>query len=172
MISPTLLFVANGLGLRVTYTFVTSVLLSRCLGPLFELFHHFLLHNWRMFFKTPLAFRCKASLTENQENEPPNGRRHNALTSLCRMSDLRTDVTNTRCTHPSEEIHYQEQFMKILQAFGQSFLQPDLNIFRQNITALENLNVKWKLFSKRIFLESLSHQVSVNLRGVSDGGVL
>ena len=49
--------------------------------------------------------------------------------------------------------------MKILQAFGQSFLQPDLNIFRQNMAALENLNVKWKLFSKPIFLESLSHQV-------------
>ena len=59
----------------------------------------------------------------------------------------------------TEEIHYQEQFLKIVQAFGQSFLQPDLNIFRQNVTALENLNVKWKLFSKRIFMESLSHQV-------------
>ena len=59
----------------------------------------------------------------------------------------------------TEEIHYHDQFVKILQAFGQSFLQPDLNIFRQNVTALENLNAKWKLFSKKVFMESLSHQV-------------
>jgi len=35
-----------------------------------------------------------------------------------------------------------------LQAFGQSFLQPDLTIFKKNIEYLESLNTKHKLYSK------------------------
>lgn len=40
------------------------------------------------------------------------------------------------------------QFMKIMEAFGQSFLQPDIDVFRQNLESLESLNNKWKLYSK------------------------
>jgi len=35
-----------------------------------------------------------------------------------------------------------------MQAFGQSFLQPDISIFKQNLEALESLNAKWKLYHK------------------------
>ena len=36
----------------------------------------------------------------------------------------------------------------IFQAFGQSFLQPDIDVFRQNLEALQSLNQSWKLYSK------------------------
>ena len=36
----------------------------------------------------------------------------------------------------------------LLQAFGQSFLQPDITVFKQNLEALENLNSKCKLYQK------------------------
>ena len=39
-------------------------------------------------------------------------------------------------------------FMFLLQAFGQSFLRPDITIFKQNLEALENLNSKCKLYQK------------------------
>ncbi|GFN87199.1 exportin-6 [Plakobranchus ocellatus] len=51
-----------------------------------------------------------------------------------------------------------EQFTSILQAYGQSFLQPDISIFRQNLESLETLHFKWKLYSKRIFREVMIHQ--------------
>ena len=35
-----------------------------------------------------------------------------------------------------------------VQAFGQSFLQPDINIFRKNLQTMEELNEKCKLYSK------------------------
>lgn len=35
-----------------------------------------------------------------------------------------------------------------LQAFGQSFLQKDISLFRQNLSSLETLNKKHKLYSK------------------------
>ena len=35
-----------------------------------------------------------------------------------------------------------------MQAFGQSFLQPDIALFKMNLEALENLNAKWKLYQK------------------------
>lgn len=39
-------------------------------------------------------------------------------------------------------------FIFPLQAFGQSFLRPDIAIFKQNLEALENLNSKCKLYQK------------------------
>ncbi|CAL1529210.1 unnamed protein product [Lymnaea stagnalis] len=50
------------------------------------------------------------------------------------------------------------QFISILQAYGQSFLQTDISIFRQNLESLEALNFKWKLYNKKIFSEVMSHQ--------------
>ncbi len=35
-----------------------------------------------------------------------------------------------------------------LQCFGASFLQSDLAVFKQNLTALESLNTKHKLYSR------------------------
>ena len=36
----------------------------------------------------------------------------------------------------------------IFQSYGQSFLQPDIAVFRQNLESLEKLNTKWKLYRK------------------------
>ncbi|XP_052833798.1 exportin-6 [Octopus bimaculoides] len=44
------------------------------------------------------------------------------------------------------------------QAFGQSFLQPDIALFRQNLESLETLNTKWKLYHKKVFREALLYQ--------------
>ena len=38
--------------------------------------------------------------------------------------------------------------MAILNAFGQSFMQPDIMVFKQNLAALEVLNEKWKIYHK------------------------
>ncbi|XP_074647944.1 exportin-6-like [Tubulanus polymorphus] len=51
----------------------------------------------------------------------------------------------------TEELDNQSQFIAIMQAFGQSFLQPDISIFKQNLEALENLNSKCKLYHRKIF---------------------
>ncbi|XP_048575902.1 exportin-6 isoform X2 [Nematostella vectensis] len=54
-----------------------------------------------------------------------------------------------------EQVENQSQFVSMLQAFGQSFLQPDITIFRQNLEALENLNSKCKLYQKGIFRSNM-----------------
>ena len=38
--------------------------------------------------------------------------------------------------------------MAILNAFGQSFMQPDITVFKQNLASLEQLNEKWKLYCR------------------------
>ncbi len=55
----------------------------------------------------------------------------------------------------SDQMLNRVHFMAILQAFGQSFMQPDITVFRQNLAALEELNEKWKLYHKPVFTESL-----------------
>lgn len=47
-----------------------------------------------------------------------------------------------------EEPNHIEQLTAILQAYGQSLLQPDINLFGQNLRSLEKLNAKWKLYHK------------------------
>jgi len=42
-----------------------------------------------------------------------------------------------------------------MRGIGQSFLQQDIAVFAQNITTLELLNNKWRLYSKDIFKEAL-----------------
>lgn len=44
-----------------------------------------------------------------------------------------------------------EQLLAVLQVFGQSLLQPDINTFRTSLAAIEDLNSKWKLYHKVIF---------------------
>lgn len=43
-----------------------------------------------------------------------------------------------------------EQLLAVLQVFGQSLLQPDINTFRTSLAAIEDLNSKWKLYHKVI----------------------
>lgn len=50
-----------------------------------------------------------------------------------------------------EEVKDKERLVRIMQAYGQSFLQPDINVFRQNLQALESLNTKWRLYHKGLF---------------------
>ena len=50
----------------------------------------------------------------------------------------------------------------VSQAFGQSFLQSDISIFRQNLQALETLNNKHKLFSK-VSKRSMKTQLNISL---------
>lgn len=57
-----------------------------------------------------------------------------------------------------ESMENQGQFVAIMQAFGQSFLQPDIHIFKQNLAALESLNAKHKLYHKTIFRTSMLFQ--------------
>ncbi|KAK6169003.1 hypothetical protein SNE40_020137 [Patella caerulea] len=58
----------------------------------------------------------------------------------------------------SEEIENGDKFINIMQAYGQSFLQPDITIFKQNLESLEILNAKWKLYNKSIFKEMMLSQ--------------
>ena len=46
-----------------------------------------------------------------------------------------------------------------LQAFGQSFLQPDIHIFKQNLSYLESLNSKHKLYH-RVSSALICHTIS------------
>lgn len=48
-----------------------------------------------------------------------------------------------------------EQLLAVLQVFGQALLQPDINIFRFSLAALEDLNNKWKLYHKALFRDHL-----------------
>ncbi|KAB0383001.1 hypothetical protein FD755_004918 [Muntiacus reevesi] len=57
-----------------------------------------------------------------------------------------------------EQMENQPQFSAIMQAFGQSFLQPDIHLFKQNLFYLETLNTKQKLYHKKIFRSTMLFQ--------------
>lgn len=58
----------------------------------------------------------------------------------------------------NEQMENAAQFVAIMQAFGESFLQPDIALFRQNLESLEMLNTKWKLYHKKVFREMMLFQ--------------
>uniref|UniRef100_A0A8C3UKC1 Exportin 6 n=1 Tax=Catharus ustulatus TaxID=91951 RepID=A0A8C3UKC1_CATUS len=57
-----------------------------------------------------------------------------------------------------EQMENEAQFSAIMQAFGQSFLQPDIHLFKQNLFYLETLNTKQKLYHKKIFRTTMLFQ--------------
>jgi len=57
-----------------------------------------------------------------------------------------------------EEFLNGAEFSMVMQAYGQSFLQPDIAVFRQNVNALSDINKKWNLFHKPAFYESMAVQ--------------
>ncbi|XP_074053478.1 exportin-6 isoform X2 [Macrotis lagotis] len=57
-----------------------------------------------------------------------------------------------------EQMENEVQFNAIMQAFGQSFLQPDIHLFKQNLFYLETLNTKQKLYHKKIFRTTMLFQ--------------
>uniref|UniRef100_A0AAR2KIS4 Importin N-terminal domain-containing protein n=1 Tax=Pygocentrus nattereri TaxID=42514 RepID=A0AAR2KIS4_PYGNA len=64
-----------------------------------------------------------------------------------------------------EHMENQAQFIAAMQAFGQSFLQPDIHIFKQNLRYLEILNSKHKLYHRKLFRSSmLFHFINVLLQ--------
>nr|DBA19354.1 TPA: hypothetical protein GDO54_015205 [Pyxicephalus adspersus] len=64
-----------------------------------------------------------------------------------------------------EPMENQPQFIAVMQAFGQSFLQPDIHLFKQNLSYLETLNSKHKLYHKKFFRAMMLPQfVSVLLQ--------
>ncbi|KAI4881308.1 hypothetical protein NFI96_029925 [Prochilodus magdalenae] len=64
-----------------------------------------------------------------------------------------------------EHMENQAQFIAAMQAFGQSFLQPDIHIFKQNLSYLEILNSKHKLYHRKLFRSSmLFHFINVLLQ--------
>ncbi|KAK4874303.1 hypothetical protein RN001_013663 [Aquatica leii] len=50
------------------------------------------------------------------------------------------------------------QLLAVLQVFGQALLQPDINVFRTSLLALEDLQSKWKLYQKMLFRQQLLSQ--------------
>ncbi|CAB1341276.1 unnamed protein product [Coregonus sp. 'balchen'] len=66
---------------------------------------------------------------------------------------------------PEEAMENEAQFSAAMQAFGQSFLQPDIHIFKQNLSYLESLNSKHKLYHRKLFRTSmLFHFINVLLQ--------
>uniref|UniRef100_A0A8C7VQ62 Uncharacterized protein n=1 Tax=Oncorhynchus mykiss TaxID=8022 RepID=A0A8C7VQ62_ONCMY len=64
-----------------------------------------------------------------------------------------------------EAMENEAQFSAAMQAFGQSFLQPDIHIFKQNLSYLESLNSKHKLYHRKLFRTSmLFHFINVLLQ--------
>lgn len=55
--------------------------------------------------------------------------------------------------HPEEDepVEHKEELVAILEAFGQALLQSDVNIFRQSLQSLEQLNIRWRLYQRAIF---------------------
>lgn len=65
----------------------------------------------------------------------------------------------------TEEVVNAGQFTLIMQSYGQSFLQSDIEVFRLNLNSLQQLNSKWKLYQKPIFKDVMLFQfISVLLQ--------
>ncbi|XP_046621831.1 exportin-6-A isoform X1 [Neodiprion virginianus] len=55
----------------------------------------------------------------------------------------------------AEPVEHREELVAILEAFGQALLQPDVNIFRQSLQSLEQLNSRCRLYQRSIFKTNL-----------------
>ncbi|KAJ8284173.1 hypothetical protein COCON_G00030230 [Conger conger] len=74
-------------------------------------------------------------------------------------------LASMRRNASEEPVENQAQFTAAMQAFGQSFLQPDIHIFKQNLFYLESLNSKHKLYHKKLFCSTmLFHFINVLLQ--------
>ncbi|XP_057374347.1 exportin-6-like [Daphnia carinata] len=70
----------------------------------------------------------------------------------------------------AEQMDNQPQFIAIMTSFGQSFLLPDITIFKQNLEALESLQSKWKLYHKAVFRDGIASQFISTLLNVLTNG--
>ena len=77
---------------------------------------------------------------------------------------LRSSIQQPLSQSPWEDVQNGEQLNRILQAFGQSFMQTDIAVFRQNLATLQLLNTKFRLYSKSVFRTLLSQFITVLLQ--------
>ncbi|KAA0706153.1 Exportin-6 [Triplophysa tibetana] len=79
---------------------------------------------------------------------------------------FKTSVLSSVQRSGAEEVmENQAQFTSAMQVFGQSFLQPDIHIFKQNLSYLEILNSKHKLYHRKLFRNAmLFHFLNVLLQ--------
>lgn len=54
-----------------------------------------------------------------------------------------------------DSMEHREEFLAVMKAIGHSFLQTDIAVFSQNVATLEQLNAKWRLYSKQVFKDVL-----------------
>uniref|UniRef100_A0A8C4R6Y5 Exportin 6 n=1 Tax=Eptatretus burgeri TaxID=7764 RepID=A0A8C4R6Y5_EPTBU len=80
-----------------------------------------------------------------------NWRHFFRATVLAKVGRCRTDTAE-------EVVEHQSHFVAIMQAYGQSFLQMDIHIFKQNLAYLESLNSKHKLYEKDLFRRTMMAQ--------------
>ncbi|XP_068613529.1 exportin-6-like [Brachionichthys hirsutus] len=74
-------------------------------------------------------------------------------------------LTSAQRGAAEDTMENEAQFTAAMQAFGQSFLQPDIHIFKQNLSYLELLNGKHKLYHRKLFRTSmLFHFINVLLQ--------
>uniref|UniRef100_A0A4W6ES94 Exportin 6 n=1 Tax=Lates calcarifer TaxID=8187 RepID=A0A4W6ES94_LATCA len=74
-------------------------------------------------------------------------------------------LTSVQRGAAEDTMENEAQFAAAMQAFGQSFLQPDIHIFKQNLSYLESLNSKHKLYHRKLFRTSmLFHFINVLLQ--------
>lgn len=60
---------------------------------------------------------------------------------------------------PEEPVSHEDQFVAMMKAIGEVFLQPDIALFKQNLAALEKVNAKWRLYQKRVIRGGLLPQL-------------
>uniref|UniRef100_UPI00358DE5A0 exportin-6-like n=1 Tax=Myxine glutinosa TaxID=7769 RepID=UPI00358DE5A0 len=80
-----------------------------------------------------------------------NWRHFFRTTVLAKVGRCRTDTAE-------EAVEHQSHFVAIMQAYGQSFLQTDIHIFKQNLAYLESLNSRHKLYEKDLFRRTMMAQ--------------
>lgn len=108
---------------------------------MFELLYQILHQNWRYFFKNSVLITVQRGASEDtMENEAQ-------FTAAMQVSghSFSAKVVTTHLFCLSSLFF---QCFSFLQAFGQSFLQPDIHIFKQNLSYLESLNSKHKLYHR------------------------
>merc|ERR1712150_4872 len=91
----------------------------------YAVLYHVLLYNWRYFFKSSVVKKGSEDSSGQQSLSIDGG------------------------------LQEQGRFLNILHAFGQSFLQADISIFKQSLAALEDINTKWRLYHKPVFTQHL-----------------
>lgn len=100
---------------------------------LLNLYYSVLLHRWQYFYMSQVR----------------------AGFSPC-VTACNTSVGNVNANNATGEgAQKPYELLKILQLFGQALLQQDINVFKLSLTALEDLNSKWNIYSKVIFRDYL-----------------